>query len=314
MRSPVRFEFRILGPLEVEGGSGPLALGGQKQRALLAALLLDAGRVVATDRLVDLLWGEEAPKTATTSLQNSISRLRRELGADVLETRAPGIRPPRRTRADRRAAVRGSRCGTHAGRVPRSGVSSSSSALDAVAGLRRSPSSRSSSSRRPRSGGSRSCGSLRTRSGSRRISSSGGTATSSGELEALVREHPLRETLRRQLMLALYRSGRQAEALDVYQDARTRFVEELGIEPGPELKQPPGGDPASRGGHRRARRGSRGHGRRRRDPRRTPRRAGRSRARPRRRRRSRRASARARSPFPTTGRWISPACRSTSRR
>ena len=86
----MRFEFRILGPLEVEGESGPLALGGQKQRALLAALLLEAGRVVATDRLVDLLWGEEAPKTATTSLQNSISRLRRELGADVLETRAPG--------------------------------------------------------------------------------------------------------------------------------------------------------------------------------------------------------------------------------
>ena len=58
-----------------------------------------------------------------------------------------------------------------------------------------------------------------------------------GELESLVREHPLRETFRRQLMLALYRSGRQAEALDAYQDARTRFVDELGIEPGPELRQ-----------------------------------------------------------------------------
>ena len=84
------FEFRILGPLEVEGDRGLVALGGQQQRALLAVLLLESGRVVATDRLVDLLWGEDAPKTATTSLQNGVSRLRRELGPDVLETRAPG--------------------------------------------------------------------------------------------------------------------------------------------------------------------------------------------------------------------------------
>ena len=91
IRSPSTFEFRILGPLEVEGDTGLVALGGQKQRALLAVLLLDAGRVVATDRLVDLLWGESAPKTATTSLQNAISRLRRELGENVLETRAPGL-------------------------------------------------------------------------------------------------------------------------------------------------------------------------------------------------------------------------------
>ena len=90
VRSLVTFEFRILGPLEVEGDRGPVALGGQQQRALLAVLLLEAGRVVATDRLVDLLWGEDAPKTATTSLQNAVSRLRRELGADLLETRPPG--------------------------------------------------------------------------------------------------------------------------------------------------------------------------------------------------------------------------------
>src|SRR5262245_28173543 len=85
-------EFRILGPLEaVRGGDGsPLALGGQKQRALLGLLVLHAGSVVATDRLVDQLWGEHPPPTATTSLQNQISQLRKLLGADTVVTRAPG--------------------------------------------------------------------------------------------------------------------------------------------------------------------------------------------------------------------------------
>src|SRR6188768_1366724 len=89
VRSPVTFEFRILGPLEVDGPGGPMALGGQRQRALLAALLLEAGRVVPMDRLVDELWGEEPPRTATTSLHNSVSRLRRALGEELIETRAP---------------------------------------------------------------------------------------------------------------------------------------------------------------------------------------------------------------------------------
>src|SRR5688572_30723508 len=90
LRSPVTLEFRILGPLEVSDETGHVALGGPRQRGLLAILVLDAGRVVATDRLIDLLWGEEAPKTATASLQNTVARLRRVLGPDVLETRAPG--------------------------------------------------------------------------------------------------------------------------------------------------------------------------------------------------------------------------------
>src|SRR5687767_353856 len=90
LRSPVTLEFRILGPLEVSDETGHVALGGPKQRGILAILVLEAGRVVPTDRLIDLLWGEEAPKTATASLQNSVGRLRRALGSDVLETRAPG--------------------------------------------------------------------------------------------------------------------------------------------------------------------------------------------------------------------------------
>ena len=68
LRSPVTLEFRILGPFEVSNETGPVALGGPKQRGLLAILVLEAGRVVPTDRLIDLLWGEEAPKSATASL------------------------------------------------------------------------------------------------------------------------------------------------------------------------------------------------------------------------------------------------------
>ena len=83
-------DFRILGPLEVVGDERPIALGGQKQRALLGLLLMRAGEVVATDRLVDQLWGEQPPKTATTSLQNLVSQLRKLLGPDLLVTRPPG--------------------------------------------------------------------------------------------------------------------------------------------------------------------------------------------------------------------------------
>jgi hypothetical protein len=85
-------DFRILGPLEASDETGPLLLGGQKQRAVLAVLLLEAGRVVSTDRLVDALWGEEPPRTASTSLQNFVSLLRKSLGAGVLETKPPGYR------------------------------------------------------------------------------------------------------------------------------------------------------------------------------------------------------------------------------
>ena len=83
-------EFRILGPVEVIDRDKALALGGQKQRAVLAALLIDAGRVVSTDYLVDALWGEQPPKTAATSLQNFVSQLRKALGPEVLVTKPPG--------------------------------------------------------------------------------------------------------------------------------------------------------------------------------------------------------------------------------
>ena len=89
VQEPV-IDFRILGPLEAVGDDGPVALGGQKQRALLALLLMHSGEVVATERLVTELWGERPPKTATTSLKNFVSQLRKLLGPETLETKAPG--------------------------------------------------------------------------------------------------------------------------------------------------------------------------------------------------------------------------------
>src|SRR4029079_7812931 len=83
-------EFRLLGSLEVLSGGRTLTLGGHKQRAVLALLLLHANEVVSIDRLIDGVWGPAAPRTAAASLQNAVSRLRRELGPDSIETRAPG--------------------------------------------------------------------------------------------------------------------------------------------------------------------------------------------------------------------------------
>ncbi|MGH3092806.1 MAG: AfsR/SARP family transcriptional regulator, partial [Gaiellaceae bacterium] len=83
-------EFRILCPLEVVDGGAGLPLGGRKQRALLVLLLLNVGEVVSTDRIVDALWGDEPPRTAPTSLQNSVSQLRKLLGPERLVTKPPG--------------------------------------------------------------------------------------------------------------------------------------------------------------------------------------------------------------------------------
>jgi DNA-binding SARP family transcriptional activator len=231
----VTFEFRILGPLEVDGPGGPVALGGQRQRALLAALALQAGRVVPTERLVDQLWGEEPPRTATTSLQNAISRLRRALGEELIETRAPGYvlradpewidatRFERLLRAARGAVARERR-----------------ELLEQALALWRGPALADFAFEQFAQAEIRRLEELRLVAVEERIDADlelGRHGDVTGELEALAAAHPLRESLRRQLMLALYRSGRQAEALDAYQEARARFVEELGIEPGPELRQ-----------------------------------------------------------------------------
>ena len=235
LRSPVTLNIRILGPLEVSDETGPIALGGQRQRALLALLALSPGRVVATDRLVDLLWGEGAPKTAMASLQNGIGQLRKVLGADVLETRAPGY--VLRIEPEQVDANRFERLLADArGLPPRERREHLVRALESWRG----PALSEFAFQNFAQPEIRRLDELRLAALAERIDADlelGRHGDVIGELEGLVAEHPLRESFLRQLMVALYRAGRQAEALDVYQAARTRFVDELGIEPGPELRQ-----------------------------------------------------------------------------
>jgi DNA-binding SARP family transcriptional activator len=228
-------EFRLLGPLEVEGEDGPLALGGQKQRAVLALLLLNAGRVVSTDSLVNALWGDTPPRTASTSLQNFVSSLRKALGAETLATQAPGY--VLRVDPERIDLLRFERLKREAlGQPPERRVETLRRALELwrgepLADFRYEPWAETESSRLEE---------LRLATVEERLDAElelGGDAELVGELEALVAGNPLRERLCGQLMLALYRSGRQAEALDVYQATRRALVDQLGIEPSPALQQ-----------------------------------------------------------------------------
>ena len=228
-------DFRILGPLEVVDSGSALPLGGRNQRTLLALLLLHAGEVVSSDRMIDALWGEEAPRTAQTSIQNSISRLRKLLGSERLVTRSPGyelrlqgdLLDARRARelvGEARAAepperVRLMSEAEQLWRGPTlADFAYAGFAQAAIAQLEE----------------------LRLGIVEERIDAElelGRDTELLGELEGLVADHPLRERLRGQLMLALYRAGRQAAALHTYQEARRSLLEQLGIEPGPALQR-----------------------------------------------------------------------------
>ena len=228
-------EFRILGPLEVLLDGQPVELGGQRQRALLAALLVHHGQVVSTERLVDLLWGEHAPKTATTSLQNAVSQLRRELGADVVETRAPGyivaVEP------DAIDAVRFEALLAQARGAP---AAERAQLLRSALALWRGPALADLAGEEFTQGEIRRLEELRLDALEERIAADielGLHREVIGELETLAASSPLRERVCALRMLALYRSGRQAEALQAFRDTRSAFVEELGIEPGAELQE-----------------------------------------------------------------------------
>ncbi len=226
-------EFRLLGPLEVVGDDGPLPLGGMRQRAVLAALLLRAGQVVPTERLVDDVWGDDAPRTATTSLQNAVSALRKLLGADVLETRSPGY--VLRVESAQVDATRFERLIVAARAAqPDERATLLREALD----LWRGPALADLSFDDFAQAEIRRLEELRLVAREERIDADlelGRQADVVAELESLVAEQPLRERPRELLMRAYYCSGRQAEALEAYQGARRTFVDELGIEPGRRL-------------------------------------------------------------------------------
>jgi DNA-binding SARP family transcriptional activator len=229
-------EFRILGPIEVLDDKGNrLELGGHMQRAVLAALLLDAGRVVSTDSLTDRIWGEKAPKSATASLQNAISRLRKAIGADRVLTRSPGylieVDASELDLARFEGLVAGAREASAAAR---------SEMLHQALALWRGPPLADLAFDSFAAGECARLEELRLTTLEERIEADlelGYHAGVVGEVEALVASHPLRERLRGHLMLALYRCGRQAEALEAYQDARRVLIEELGIEPSQRLRQ-----------------------------------------------------------------------------
>ena len=228
-------DFRILGPLEVSDETGPLLLGGVKQRAVLAMLLLEPGRVVNVDRLIDALWGEQPPRTATTSLQNFISQLRKTLGPEVLETKSPGYRlriRPGELDLDRFRVLADSARGAE--------PAERAAKLRHALALWRGPALADFAFEQFAQPHIAQLEEMRLATLEERIEAdvaTGGHTDLIGELEALVEEFPLRERLRAQYMLALYRSGRQAEALHTYQEGRRLLVEQLGIDPSRELQQ-----------------------------------------------------------------------------
>jgi DNA-binding SARP family transcriptional activator len=228
-------EFNILGPLEVRDRGRPIELRGRRQKALLALMLLRPGEAVSIDALIDGLWGEQPPRTARAALQNYVAQLRRALGPGVLSSRAGGYvlevasEQVDRGRFERLAAEARAADGDE--RVeklrqalalwrgpPLSDLAFEPFAADETGRLEE----------------------LRAAALEDLIDAElavGAGAELVGELEGLIAEHPFRERMRGQLMLALYRGGRQAEALEAYQETRRTLVEELGIEPSAPLRE-----------------------------------------------------------------------------
>lgn len=234
-------EFRILGPLEVLAGGRAMALGGSKQRALLALLVLHANETLAQDRLIDELWGDHPPATAAKTVQAHISRLRKALAADggAVVTRAHGYElelDPGCLDAHRfERLLDDGRRALAAGR-PELALTT---LQDALALWRGAPLADLANERFAQGDIAR-LEDLRLVALEQLVEAKlalGRHGELVGQLEALITQHPYRERLRAQLMLALYRSDRQADALQTYQNARRTLVEELGIEPGERLRR-----------------------------------------------------------------------------
>jgi YVTN family beta-propeller protein len=263
-------EFRVLGPVEAVDADGPLPLGGPQQRALLLVLLLCRGELVSVDRLIEAIWGEHAPVTAPKIVQGYVSSLRKVLGEGVLVTRGRGYMlhtAPGQVDDDRFQSL------VHDGdRAFASGdAAAAAEYLSKALALWRGPALADfayegfAQAEIARLEEARMVATERWFDAELEL---GHHTALLPELEALVRDHPLRERLAGQLMLAQYRSGRQAEALATYRQARAQLVDELGLEPGPELQgleaavlaQDPALNPDPHSGH------PRGHGAARPDP------------------------------------------------
>ncbi|WP_051325175.1 BTAD domain-containing putative transcriptional regulator [Candidatus Solirubrobacter pratensis] len=230
-------EFAILGPLRVVGADGPIELKAPKQRALLAMLLLTHGEdAVSSDRLIDVLWGERPPATAGKALQVYISQLRRALGpGNPIVTHGSGYAvelEPGQLDLDRfEALVAGAR---------RQPPEEAARTLREALALFRGPALADAPLEGPAATEADRIDGLRLAALEQRIEHDlalGRHAEVIAELEALVAANPYRERLHAQLMLALYRSGRQADALDAFRRARHTLVEDLGLDPGRDLQR-----------------------------------------------------------------------------
>jgi DNA-binding SARP family transcriptional activator/tetratricopeptide (TPR) repeat protein len=235
-------DFGLLGPLEVRAGDRRLPLGGERQRRILAGLLLSVGEMVPTSDLVTIVWDEDPPETARRQVHNGVWQLRRTLsrhgGAHLVRTEPAGYRL--RTEPDRVDLTRFRRSVSAGRRLATLGdMLGAARTLRGAVSLWRGPALAGVT------------GSVMEREAvileEKRLAAledcldcelaSGGVSDAVAELAALTTEHPLRERIAAMLMVGLYRSGRQAEALDVYRRAATALAEELGVDPGPELQR-----------------------------------------------------------------------------
>ncbi len=231
-------EFLLLGPIEVSDDDRPVQVGGHRQHALLAALALRANQVVSTERLIDLMYGDDPPPTARRTLQTYVARLRKALGKSVVEAIPPGY--VLHADVDEVDVFRFERLVGTGRQLLSEDPAEAAARLQRGLGLWR----------------GQALGDVATEPGLRpeavrleelrlgvledRIFADlalGRHQVLIGELDRLVAEFPLRERLWSALLLALYRAGRQAEALRAYQTVRRNFAEELGIEPSPELQR-----------------------------------------------------------------------------
>src|SRR4051794_35698907 len=229
-------DFAILGPLLVIGPDGPIGIKAPKQRSLLAMLLLEYRQdVIAAERLIDVLWGEHPPATATKALQVLISQLRRALGAETIVTRSGGYAIRLADGAldlQRFEALVVSARGAEPSEA--AALLREALALFRGAPLADAPLLGPASVEADRIAGAR------LEALEQRIAHDlalGRHAEVVSELERLAAEHAYRERLHVQLMLALYRSGRQADALEAYRRARHALVEDVGLDPSPELRR-----------------------------------------------------------------------------
>jgi DNA-binding SARP family transcriptional activator/tetratricopeptide (TPR) repeat protein len=228
-------EFRVLGPLEVVDDGRIVPLDRRRLRALLAFLLLHANELVSSDRLIDEVWGPDPPKTAGASLQNYVSRLRKAIGTQAIISQPPGY--VLRVDPERFDLARFERLTADArGAGPRERAEKLRAALalwrgPALDDLAFEPFARDEVGRleEARLAALEDCIDAELELGR--------DGELVGELEQLVEQHPLRERFRAQLMRALYRAGRQADALAAFKSARDVLVEELGLEPGEELRK-----------------------------------------------------------------------------